>query len=136
MYVSWETYKASAFASEGVSEPDYPRLASLAEAVIDDWTLWRVGEAYATGEALPECIVNLYAAIVSNIPQLVEDAKSGAVSEPLLTSFSNGVDSFGFEAEQGVSERLRSGLQWMVDALPIEWQSSCVYAARRSFHAC
>lgn len=141
MYVSYETYAASAFASDGVAQERYPALASLADAIIDSWTYDRVGLAISDGEELPQAVVNLYAAIVSNAPSMVEGASSAASAE--VSSFSNGVDTYSFEVdgENSISERLYSSLEWLIDALPVRWTAACIYPVgrchcRKYGHAC
>lgn len=137
MYVGFAEYSETAFAG-GVSEEDYPRFAAVADTVVDDWTYGRVGEAAERGEELPRSIVNLYAAVVSNMPDMVEDSTSA--TESAVTSFSNGVDSYGFEHQKDLSEKLELSLGWLIDALPPRWTSACIYPVGRchcrDYHAC
>lgn len=125
MYVSFETYSDSSFA--GLSEDEYNRVADIADSVIDDWTYERVGKAVERGEELPRSIVNLYCAIAVNASEMIEQSKSATDAE--LSSFSNGVDSYGFDTSSSMSDRLYDSLQWLVDALPLAWTSSCIYPA-------
>lgn len=131
MYVSYETYKETVF-GDAVSEEQYPAYASLADTLIDSWTYGRVGQAVSNGEELPNEIVQLYSAIMSNAKSLKESSES---TEAALSSFSNGVDSYGFETDKTVSERLESSLGWMIDALPIRWISAAANQPdRRCWH--
>lgn len=122
MYVPYETYKETVF-GDAVSEEQYPAYASLADTLIDSWTYGRVGWAVENGEELPNEIVQLYSAIMSNAKSLKESSES---TEAALSSFSNGVDSYSFDSSKAVSERLYSALEWMIDALPVKWTSAVV----------
>lgn len=131
MYVPYETYKETVF-GDAVSEEQYPAYASLADTLIDSWTYGRVGLAFEDGEELPNEIVQLYSAIMSNAQSLKESSES---TEAALSSFSNGVDSYGFETDKTVSERLYDSLAWMVEALPVRWTSAVVNRPnRRCWH--
>lgn len=120
MYVSYETYADTVY-GDGVSEAEYPAYSALADVMIDDWTYGRVGKAVEDGEELPQDVILLYSAIVSNGKSLKESTTN---SEAALSSFSNGVDSYGFDTDKSVSERLYSSLAWMLDALPVRWTSA------------
>lgn len=122
MYVPYETYKETVF-GDVVSEDDYPAYASLADTLIDSWTYGRVGLAVSDGEELPNEIVQLYSAIMSNAKSLKQSSES---TEAALSSFSNGVDSYSFDNTETVSERLYASLAWMVEALPVKWISAVV----------
>lgn len=131
MYVPYEIYKETVF-GDAVSEEQYPAYASLADTLIDSWTYGRVGLAVEDGEELPNEIVQLYSAIMSNAQSLKESSES---TEAALSSFSNGVDSYGFDTDKTVSERLESSLAWMIEALPVKWTSAVVNRPnRRCWH--
>lgn len=131
MYVPYETYESTLY-GDGVSEAEYPAYSALADVMIDDWTYGRVGKAVEDGEELPQEIVLLYSAIVSNGKSLKESTTN---SEAALSSFSNGVDSYGFDTDKSASERLESSLAWMLDALPVKWTSAVVNRPnRRCWH--
>lgn len=132
MYVSYEAYTQSAFvadAPERLSEAAYARLSTIADTIIDDWTYGRVGRAVESGEELPSSVTNLYCAIMANASALVESAKDSTGAE--LSSFSNGVDSYGFDTSNGIADRLESSLQWLIAALPLRWTSACVFPYER-----
>lgn len=122
MYVPYETYKETVF-GDVIGEDEYQAYASLADTLIDSWTYGRVGQAIEDGEELPNEIVQLYSAIMSNAKALKSSSES---TEAALSSFSNGVDSYGFDTTKTVSERLYASLAWMIDALPVRWISSVV----------
>lgn len=136
MYVAYAEYAETAFASaeNAVSEEDYPRLAALADAVVDAWTYGRVGDAVGHGEELPYSVRALYAAVVNNGRSLVEESSSG--SGDVVSSFSNGVDSYSFDVDSDTVKRLESSLGWMIDALPLRFTSACVYPVGRCFGRC
>lgn len=119
MHVSYRKFKKASVAD--MTEEQYARIAPIADAVIDDWTLQRVGKAVEDGEELPNSIVVLYCAIAESLPAVLEGSKVGKGG--LVSSFSNGVDSFSFDNTSTAFERLRSQLGWMLDLLPVEWGS-------------
>lgn len=121
MYVDYATYSKSPFGGK-VAEDDYASYSALADSVIDSWTFGRVGEEVAGGGELPQQVTSLYSAIVSGIPALVDE--SAGVGGSALTSFSNGVDSYGFDVTIQVADRLWSSLRWLYDALPLRYVSS------------
>ena len=112
MYVDFDTYNGTVFGGK-VTEDEYTAYSSLADELIDAWT----NGAVVRSDELPESVVNLYAAIVSNVGSLV----GSTGTEAALTSFSNGVDSYGFDTSTDATERLRMSLSWLLDALPLEY---------------
>ena len=108
-----------------LDDAEYMRLSALADAIIDDWTLGRVGRAVENGEELPEVVKTMYMAIIDSLPNLM--ANSQVTEGSQVSSFSNGVDSYSFDTESGASEQLKASLGWMLDLLPVEWISQCVY---------
>lgn len=125
MYVSWDTFQEVSIAGEEITEEQYKRLAPMADAIIDDWTLERVGRDVRNGEELPDQVVTLYAAIVENLPAIMDNTKMGKGG--LVSSFSNGIDSYTFDVSVGMMEQLHDSVGWMLNLLPIEWISACVY---------
>lgn len=119
MYVTYDDFASVTVSDMGPE--DYGRFSAVADAVIDDWTLNRVGRAVSKGEALPRPVVVVYCAIVEALPEAMAESKGGA----RLSAFSNGVDSFTF-AEESVSKRLADSVGWMFDLLPVEWRSAAV----------
>ena len=119
MYVDFETFKAATYSD--MDEREYESACAIADAVIDDWTLGRVGAAYGKGEELPTIVERLYCAIVESVPAMLESSKVGK-GEP-VSSFSNGVDTFTFAASEPIEQRLRRSVGWMLDLLPVEWVS-------------
>lgn len=119
MYVDFETFSASAFG--GMTADEYARYAPLADLAIDHHTLGRVGACYGIGHALPASVTTAYCALVAATPPALEDAAGGRQ----LTSYSNGVDSYGFAAAT-VAEDLAQRTAWVVDMLPVEWISAAV----------
>lgn len=109
---------------DGLTEKQYAHVAPMADLIIDDWTLERVGRAVRNGEELPQSVVTLYVAICEAIPGIMDGAKSGSTG--LVTSFSNGVDSYNFQVTEDMATALENQLGWMVDLLPIEWCSAVV----------
>lgn len=107
---------------DGLTEEQYVRVAPMADLVIDDWTLERVGRAVRNGEELPQSVVTLYVAICEAIPGIMDESK--AKEGGLVTSFSNGVDSYTFQVTEDISAALENRLGWMADLLPIEWCSA------------
>lgn len=109
---------------KAISEAEYMRLAPIADAIIDDWTLERVGRAVENGEELPRIVITVYAAIIDNLPALISNSKVESGAE--VSSFSNGIDSFSFDTQSGVKDQLTRSLGWLIDLLPIEWSSAVV----------
>lgn len=142
MYVSWDDfatltlgYVVSTPNEMGEDNPEsvkpdytqeeYMRLAPLADAIIDEWTLDRVGRAVRNGEELPEIVRTLYVAIIENLPAVIENGK--VQTGGLVSSFSNGIDSYSFDVDSSVRDELKRSIGWMLDLLPVEWISQCVY---------
>lgn len=117
MFVDYETY--SEIALSEIDSEQYSRLAPVADAIVDAWTLERAGRAVGRGLSLPQQVVHLYAAVVDALPSVLEQTKAPS----LVSSFSNGVDSFSFDAPKTLQEQLYGQLGWMVNLLPVEWVS-------------
>ena len=122
MYVPYNVFTEHGMAD--LSEDEYKRLAPMADLVIDHWTLERVWRAVRNGESLPDSVVTLYCAIVEALPPVLEGAKPSKGG--LVTSFSNGIDSYSFDVSETVEQQLRRSVGWMADLLPIEWVSAAV----------
>lgn len=120
MYVSFETYEQRA---GKLSADDYEKAAPIADLVIDHWTLDRVGMAVSKGEELPDSVITVYCSIIDSVPSLMEASTVGANE---VSSFSNGIDSYGFETNKTVADKAQSSLGWMMEMLPVEWISSVV----------
>lgn len=118
MYVNYSDFTEYAIGS--VEYETFARVAPLADAVLDHWTLGRAGAAISAEEELPPVVVALWCAIAEALPSVMEEAtgKGGRVS-----SFSNGVDSFTFAA---VDDALAERVGWMLQMLPVEWLSGVV----------
>lgn len=123
MYVSYETFVSRTIAEEFPTEEEYARLAPVADLVVDEWTMGRVGRTVADGDDLPDPVVTLYCAVVESIPGAVQGGKA---SGELVKSFSNGVDKFEFEDGGDAMARLERSCMWMLGLLPVEWVSRCV----------
>ena len=119
MYVDFETFSNSAFG--GMTADEYARVAPLADLAIDHHTLGRVGSCLSLGHDLPASVTTAYCALAAALPSAVGDAGAGRQ----LTSYSDGVDSYGF-ATSTVAEDLAQRTAWVVDMLPVEWISAAV----------
>lgn len=109
---------------DAITEAQYNMVAPIADAIIDNWTLDRVGRAVRNGEELPPVVVTLYISIIESLPALMDNSK---VSDGgLVSSFSNGIDSYSFDVTSGMAEQLHRSLGWMLNLLPVEWCSSVV----------
>ena len=120
MFVDYDDYTELTM-SGPVTDRDYERYATVADLIVDHWTLGRVGRASADGEELPAAVKALYVSVVESLPSVMGEAKGG----DRVKAFSNGVDSFTFEIE-AFDKRLRDQVGWMLDMLPVEWVSACV----------
>lgn len=116
-----------------LSEDAYMQLSIWADAIIDNWLLGRVGRAIECKYELPQQVVALYCAIIDNLPATLESSHES--SGELVSSFSNGVDSYSFDLTKTASDTMKSSLGWMVEALPIEWSSRCLYSVMEFDHA-
>lgn len=150
MFVSWEDFQTVTIGNpistpnetgeemvipEGtITKEQYTRLAPMADSIINNWTIGRVGRAVKHGEDLPEVVVILYVAIIENLPALMDNAKTGKGG--LVSSFSNGIDSYSFEVTSGISEQLYRSLGWMLEMLPLEWNSAVVSFEGGNKYAC
>lgn len=132
MYVSYETFKE--LSGSTINEQEYVRLSSIADLIIDEWTLDRVGRAVKDGEELPESVRTVYSAIVDNLPALLENSK--AQEGGVVSSFSNGIDSYSFDVDSKVMDELNRSIGWMLDLLPIEWSSRCIAFKGGNKYAC
>lgn len=121
MYVDFDDFSASAFG--GMTADEFNRAAPLADLMIDHYTLGRVGRCVGEGHALPQPVVTAWCAIAAAVPAAVAEASQ---TGGRLTSFSNGVDSFGFAAEGDALTALTERTGWVVEALPVEWISAAV----------
>lgn len=122
MYMTYERFSEVGLAE--LSEAEYGRLAPVADLVIDNWTLGRVGSASKAGEELPASVETLYCAIIEGLPAIIDGSKPQQGG--LVTSFSNGIDSYSFDVSQTAEQQLWSSLGWMVELLPVEWVSAVV----------
>lgn len=122
VYVSYDEYTNRYYNPE-LTEDEYGRIAPIADLIIDDWTLDRVGRAVRNGETLPDSVVTVYLSICEAAPSILESSKLG--NDP-VSSFSNGVDSFTFETSASVIDQVTNSIGWLADLLPIEWISACV----------
>lgn len=93
------------------TEADFPALEVRARYVLDYWTLDRLkdGVPEEWKEAVELCMVE----IIDNMPDTASDR---------VTSFSNGVNSFGF-ADESTEDRLHA---FCVRILPVELCSAVV----------
>ena len=123
MYVPFETYRELALSE--ISKEEYAKVAPMADAIIDHWTLERVGRAVRDDEELPDIIVTLYCKIVDAIPDMLEGTKIGKGG--LVSSFSNGIDSYTFDVSETMDQQLHNRFAWMLELLPVEWGSACVH---------
>lgn len=123
MFVDYSTFNEQ-WSASGITEEEYECLAPIADSIVDDWTLGRVGRAVRNGEELPECIVTLYCLTMKNIPGYMEATGEGGHT---VSSFSNGVDSYSFVTDETITDVMRSQLGWYIDTLPIEWISRAAH---------
>lgn len=119
MYISYDDFSQITIGE--ITEEEYIRIAPMADAIIDDWTLGRVGKAVNNNEELPQVVKTVYTSICEHIPSILEGSKGN-----LISSFSNGVDDYTFEVTPDVTERMQNELGWMAHLLPVEWYSGCV----------
>lgn len=116
MYIAFMDYQEFA-RGDVMDEAEYTRNAPYADAIIDNWTLDRVGKAVSNGVELPEVVKVVYTAIIDNI-----DALTG--SGEVVSSFSNGVDSYTFDTSAGTqADQLKAAA---IEMLPVEWCSGAV----------
>lgn len=129
MYVPFETFAELTLGdvkdpTQGITDEQYVRVAPMADTIIDHWTHERVGRAVKNGEELPDCIVLVYVKIIESLPDIMDGTKVGKGG--LVSSFSNGIDSYSFDVTSTMEEQIHSRIGWMVDTLPVEWISDCV----------
>lgn len=138
MYVPFDEFKRITLldASDGgeFTEDVYERVAPMADLIIDHWTLGRVGRAVKNGEDLPSSVKTLYVKIVESIPAIMDNTKIGKGG--LVSSFSNGIDSYTFDVTTGMMEQLQQSIGWMLNLLPVEWISECVSFEGGNKYAC
>lgn len=120
--------------SQGITEDQYVKIAPMADAIIDHWTLDRVGKAVKNNEELPEIVVTLYVKIVESLPDIMDGTKIGKGG--LVSSFSNGIDSYSFDTSETMEDQLKRRFGWMLDLLPVEWGSACVPFEGGNKYAC
>lgn len=111
----------------------YMQLSIWADSIIDNWLLGRVGKAIECGCEIPVQVVSLYCAIIDNLPSMLESSRDSSGS--VVSSFSNGLDSYSFDLAKTTSDALKETLSWMVEALPFPWSSRCLYSEMECDHA-
>lgn len=114
MYVDYLTYQR--FTHNPLVEDEYNVAAAYADAFIDNLTLGRVGKAVSKGEDLPEVVQMVYSKIIELTEDLMDPSDD-------ISSFSNGVDSYTFNASKSVQEKAAA---IAAQLLPVEWCSACV----------
>ena len=129
MYVSFETFAELTLGDvsdpeQGITEEQYSKIAPMADAIIDHWTLERVGKAVKNDEELPDIVKTIYVKIVESLPDIMDGTKIGKGG--LVSSFSNGIDSYSFDVSETMENQLLKQFGWMLNLLPIEWGSICV----------
>lgn len=124
MYVPFDRFEELTLGDGDITEEFYAKAAPMADAIIDHWTLDRVGRAVRNDEELPEIVEALYVKIVESLPAVMDGVKMGKGG--LVSSFSNGIDSYTFDVSDTVEKRLKDTIGWMVGMLPVEWISECV----------
>lgn len=125
MYVDYMEYQKYA-RYDVMDERTYQASAPLADAIIDNWTMGRVGKAVSDGVELPEVVKAVYTSIIDNL-----EALNG--SGEVVSSFSNGVDDYTFDTSNGSqADRLK---QAAIEMLPVEWCSG-VAPYEGGSHAC
>lgn len=139
MYISFETFQKWALGdttdpTQGITEEVYAKIAPMADAIIDHWTLDRVGKAVRNDEELPEIIVAIYVKIIESLPDIMDGTKIGKGG--LVSSFSNGIDSYSFDVSETMEDRMLRQFGWMLDLLPVEWGSACVPFEGGNKYAC
>ena len=139
MYIPFETFAELTLGdvtdpSNGINETTYKKLAPMADAIIDHWTLDRVGKAVKNGEELPDIVKTIYVKIVESLPDIMDGTKIGKGG--LVSSFSNGIDSYSFDVSETMEEKMLKQFGWMLDMLPVEWGSACVYFEGGNKYAC
>lgn len=138
MYIAFDEFKRITLldASDGgdFTEEMYERVAPMADLIIDNWTLDRVGRAVKNGEDLPSSVKTLYVKIVESLPAIMDNSKVSVGG--LVSSFSNGIDSYTFDVTTGMMEQLHQSIGWMLNLLPVEWISACVPFEGGNRYAC
>lgn len=108
MYITYEQYQAL---GGTVSATDFPRFECRAGLLLDDWTLDRIRFMPAP---LPAYVAVAMTEIIDALPKLAGER---------VTSFSNGVTSFSFDASKSDVSMLYDDV---VRILPLELVSRCV----------
>lgn len=109
-YIDFETY---AIMGGKASEADFPALEAKARHILDYWTLDRLRKYEAVPEEWEEAVHLCMVETIDNMPDTASDR---------VTSFSNGVNSFGF-ADESTEDRLHA---FCVRVLPVELCSAVV----------
>lgn len=109
-YIDFETY---AIMGGDASEADFPALEVRARYILDYWTLDRLKAYESVPEEWAEAVGLCMVEIIDNMPDTASER---------VTSFSNGVNSFGF-ADEATEDRLHA---FCVRVLPLELCSQVV----------
>lgn len=134
MYVSFETFERLTLGDGDIPEDMYEKVAPMADAIIDHWTLERVGKAVRNDEKLPEIVEVIYTKIIESLPDIMDGTKIGKGG--LVSSFSNGIDSYSFEVTETMRDQMFNRFGWMLDLIPVEWGSACVPFEGGNKYAC
>lgn len=116
MYLDFETYRDMG------GKLDAERFAEaepFAEDIINMWTLGRMRDGISWDRWRPE--VNRCMLLLVDSAEAIREGDSGRD----LTSYSNGQDSFGFEAGQG-NAAMEAARQACLRILPVQLVSACV----------
>ena len=124
MYIDFDTFESMTLGDGDIPEDVYSKVAPMADAIIDHWTLGRVGRAVANGEELPEAVKLVYVKIIESVPDILDGTKVGKGG--LVSSFSNGIDSYSFDVSESMEQQMLNRFGWMLELLPVEWSSECV----------
>ena len=139
MYVPFETFAELTLGdvtdpTQGITKEQYVKVAPMADAIIDHWTLDRVGKAVRSGEELPDIVNTIYVKIIEALPDIMDGTKVGKGG--LVSSFSNGIDSYSFDVTETMEEKMLKQFGWMLNLLPVEWGSVCVSFEGGNKYAC
>ena len=129
MHLSYERYREL---GGTVEETAYAGYESEAELLLDNWTLNRLHSenvmADLKAQGLQGSVEFAMKAVIDRIDGIREARKSLAAGT-VVTSFNNGVNSFGFGGSSGTSTVTMAEYECMervMELLPVDLTSACV----------
>lgn len=129
MYLEYQRYKELGGA---ISEEMFPGYESEAEILLDHWTLNRLRNEQVMADLKAQNLdISVHHAMKAIIDRLdgIHEARKSLAGGTVVTSFNNGVNSFGFGSgsQTTVTMAEYECMERVLEILPVDLTSACVY---------